>query len=166
MKTIQLRGKHSEHAAIVDDSDFQLVANRKWYGKQNGRQKTLYAVSNNPCPNGVPGGQVYMHRLILRAKSGDIADHCNGNGLDNRRINLRLGTHQQNMLNMRNLRRDKTSKFKGVSLRSDCNRWIAQGFGEPIGLFESEREAALAYDREAVRRYGDQVSTNASLGRL
>ena len=46
-------------------------------------------------------GHITMHDLIMQPPDGMVVDHINGNGLDNRRCNLRIVSHRINMLNRR-----------------------------------------------------------------
>ena len=74
-------------------------------------------------------------------------DHINGDGTDNRIINLRLATTAQNAMN-RMLRRDNTSGVKGVSWNKKSGQWLAHiGYGGKIlhlGLFDTIEEAKVA----------------------
>ncbi len=78
--------------------------------------------------------------------------------------NCRWATRTQQMRNTGKRRDAETSKFKGVSLHSQNKRWIAQiGHNRRtiyIGSFDSEIEAAEAYDQEARRLFGDYANTN------
>ena len=40
-----------------------------------------------------------MHRLIMQPSPDMVVDHINGDGLDNKRENLRIVTHGQNIRN-------------------------------------------------------------------
>lgn len=88
-----------------------------------------------------------MHREILSLGKGDsIIDHINGNGLDNRRRNLRCCTHRQNCQNRHSAR---TSIHPGVSFEKQTYMWKAQmqtnGVNKNLGRFELEEDAAEAY---------------------
>jgi hypothetical protein len=155
MKTIPLtRGK----IALVDDSDFERVAKLTWHAI-SGRH-TFYA-QHSFQKNG-KNCHVVMHRFILGVTDPSIhIDHRNGCGLDNRRCNLRFATRIEQAGNMR--KHDGTSsRFKGVSLKKGRkrNKWVAQLRPKHLGIFKSEYEAALAYDRAARERYGEFANCN------
>jgi hypothetical protein len=151
MKTIKLS---SGHEAIVDDEDFALVSGRPWSISRSGQN--LYALW------GRRSGTVSMHRLIAGAKSGQFVDHVNGNGLDNRRENLRICTRQENLWNQR--KRGVRSRFKGVHPRPGRKRWQAiitiDSKLKALGTFDTEEEAARAYDAKALELRGSFASLN------
>lgn len=136
--------------ALVDDADAERVAAYTWYRKQGAR--TTYVLTN--IGPRVPHTTLMMHRLIMDAPKGLEVDHINGDGLDNRRDNLRLCTHQENLRNAGCHKsyagRPVTSQFKGVYRRPDMKDWIASatvnGRTCRIGHFPTEGEAALAYN--------------------
>lgn len=70
-------------------------------------------------------GNRYVHRFILKAKKGESVDHINGNKLDNRKENLRICTHQQNMCNTKLSIKNKTG-IKGVHWSEERQKWSAQ----------------------------------------
>ena len=108
--------------AIVDAEDYTKVSKYKWSETKLGHRRTSYARTN------IKEGEKYrtesLHRLILglSSKDGNIVDHINGNGLDNRKINLRLSSPRENAVNVKT-RRDNTSGYKGVSFRKDRGTW-------------------------------------------
>jgi hypothetical protein len=99
-----------------------------------------------------------MHRVILGCPDILSVDHKDGDGLNNRRENLRLATQSQNMHNQRINRANKTG-FKGVSLHKVSGKWIAQiglkGKTNYLGLFASPEEAHAAYCRASDQYHGD-----------
>jgi hypothetical protein len=107
-----------------------------------------------------------MHRLVLGLPSyGELpvdVDHVNGDGLDNRRENLRLTTRSQNLANSAS--RGGTSIFKGVSLNRHTRRWKAQiSVGGPprsLGEYDTEEEAALVYNLAAFEAWGEHARLN------
>lgn len=90
-----------------------------------------------------------LHRCVLGLLPGDglEGDHINGNKLDNRRANLRVVTHAQNMQNQR-ANTGGTSRARGVSWDARRGRWFAKvqvaGVQHALGRFHTEHEAAAA----------------------
>lgn len=111
-----------------------------------------------------------MHRLLL---PGYVeVDHVDGEGLNNRRFNLRGATRRQNSYNAR-LRSGGSSRFKGVSLDAMASErgaapWRAyirvDGRQIVLGRFQTEAAAARAYDTAALEVFGEFAATNASFG--
>lgn len=132
--------------AQVDDEDLHLMINIDWSENRSKQSYTSYAHARI---NGVP---TYMHRHILGLKPGDkqYVDHINGDGLDNRRFNLRIVNQSINGLNSRN--RDKqVSKYYGVFKQKERKHFRAVIFDEQLGRvylgsYLDEIEAAKAYD--------------------
>lgn len=148
MKTIALsQGK----TAMVDDGDYDLVRDYGWYASK--KSDVYYAVAHIPG-SGKPGRKIMMHQLIAGFLE---TDHINGNGLDNRRSNLRSATGAQNRRNQK-LRRDNTSGFKGVSHTKD-GKWKAYIYLDSeqyhLGEFEMPEEAATAYGLCALAAFGE-----------
>ena len=153
MKAIQLRNGGE---ALVDDADWPKVADYQWswWEPEPGYR---YAWAN--CG----GNKAIMHRLILDAASGQQVDHINGNGLDNRRPNLRLCTVAQNQWNSRR-RADNTSGFKGVYFNIRDRKWWARirvcGKRLELGRFDSALAASRAYDEAARKYHGEFARCN------
>lgn len=151
-KTIKLQ---KGLVAIIDDCDYQRVSEKKWSAMKRGRQYRVISVPQHGEK------QVYLHRFILNAKPGQMVDHVNGDGLDNRRNNIRFCSPSQNMMN-----RGKTNKnssgYKGVSCYR--KRWQAQitkdGVRYDLGVYDTKEEAARAYDRAAINIHGSFCRTN------
>ncbi len=151
---ILLRGGEQ---ALIDKSDWDIVRGYRWWADR--RTHTIYVRSTVKS-----GGNVYLHRVILATKSSYV-DHVNRNGLDNRRVNLRLATRDQNSYNT-TTQDGCSSKFRGVSRYRDPrtkeyqNKWNARIQNDHIGLFRCEETAARAYDREASKRFGEFAVLN------
>ena len=154
------------YVALVDDDIYDEVSRYNWSACLKGRG--IYGQRGVPTKNG--RRTQYLHRLIWFLKTGERPkelDHINRNGLDNRIENLRLSNHSGNGSN-RNLRQQpKTSQYKGVSWDYVNKKWVAQIHANSkqtkLGRFKSEDEAALAYDRAALDRFGDFAYTNANM---
>lgn len=144
--------------AIVDEADYGELSKYRWTAVH--RKQTWYAARKER----VNGKSVchYMHRDIANVAEGIKVDHKDGNGLNNTRDNLRLATNQQNSFNQRS--RGGTSQYKGVYYCSDTGRWRTRikksGKVVNIGRFDSEAEAARAYDKVARELYGEFAWVN------
>jgi len=143
-----------EKVALIDDEDYELVSQYKWHVSRRGKHK-LYASTGIKA--GSKKTKVDMHRLIINAPKGQQVDHKNGNGLDNRKENLRVCTRSQNQRNRVANRTRGTSKYKGVSFDKKSNSWRAK---ISIGSFPSEEEAARAYDEVAGELFGEFAKLN------
>ncbi len=145
--------------AIVDDRDFPMVINYKWYAFQS--KQDWYAQTHIKKNN--KRTSLQMHRLITGVLSGIEIDHIDHNGLNNRRSNLRFATNQQNSFN-RKSHIGSSSKYKGVSWNNLQRKWVVQiainGKGRHIGYFANEKDAALAYNKVALRLFGNFAYLN------
>lgn len=147
--------------AIVDDQDAEL-SRHHWHATRH-PDSSWYARRNVP---GQHGKMVLLHREIAKRAGLDIdgkeVDHWDGNGLNNRRANLRVATRVQNAKNMPKPRRNK-SGFKGVSFYARDGRWQAHikadGVNHYLGRFDTPEEAAVAYEEAAKRLHGEFART-------
>lgn len=141
--------------AIVDPEDFEWLSQRRWYCNK-GYAYTTNKIGDRRYEN------IAMHRLILEAPKGVDVDHANGNPLDNRRVNIRFCTQAQNNCNQRSApkRQNKTSKFKGVCWNPRRQKWVAKLGNNIVAAFDSELEAAKAYDAAARFHYGEFAAPN------
>lgn len=138
--------------ALVDLADFLWLCEFKWRAMKVGSK--FYACRTEK------GRTVLMHRRIMDPAKGFVVDHKNENGLDNRRINLRVCTQAQNRYNSRPRR--GRSGFKGVYPQGD--KWYAvvehRGKQHYVGTFLTPVEAARARDRKAIRLFGEYAWLN------
>lgn len=145
MATIQLT---KGYVTVVDDADVETLSAHKWRALVT-TSGAVYAVSTIRLPDGREYA-LLMHRLLLGLPYGDKreGDHRNGDGLNNRRSNLRIATHRQNSNNAR-LSRANASGFKGVSWSEERGCWRAQikrdGVRYHIGNYADPEEAHEAY---------------------
>lgn len=101
-----------------------------------------------------------LHRIIFLWHNGYLPteiDHIDGDKSNNRIENLRAATRSQNQCNMPS-RKNSSSKYLGVNLK--INRWRATVSDKHIGYFDTESQAALAYNREAVKLFGEFANLN------
>jgi hypothetical protein len=118
MKDVAIIRLSKGRSTIVDKEDFEWLNQWKWLTDSKG-----YAVRHEPRQKNKVRKWIYMHRLINNTPIGSETDHLNRNKLDNRKLNLRTVTHQQNLFNL-SLARNNTSKYRGVVY---ChNKWQAQ----------------------------------------
>jgi hypothetical protein len=146
---------------IVDVDIYYRFGNFKWCVR--GNRNTFYAVRFVKIG---PGRTklVNLHRTILAAPAGLLVDHRNGDGLDNRRDNLRLATHFQNACNRHRNKSKTSSRFVGVSFKKRDNNWAARINYKrktiSLGRFNSELDAARAYDNAARKYHGEFARLN------
>ncbi len=161
MKIIPLtRGK----IAIVNNSDFKWLSKRKWHAVR-------------PTPTGIErwyavrvvgpkGRKLYMHKAIV-ARMGlppqRLCDHKDGDGLNNRRTNLRPCSAAQNVQNKRK-QRGASSQFKGVNWDRKNKKWLVRLNHNRkccfSGRFRNEKSAAKAYDAAAKKFFGQFAKLN------
>jgi len=157
-KTIILSG--GRYQATVDDSDFHLLSDFGW--NPIVRPNTVYAMRS--FRDGELKGSIFMHRQIMKCPDDMLVDHVNGNGLDNRRCNLRIATSHQNQLNRKNTK--NRVGFKGVYWDKHRKAFIVRVCNKNLGRFLDPIEAAMVYDAELLKMGGDFAKTNLALGLL
>lgn len=144
--------------AIVDESDVERVAEYSWCAIPH--RRTWYADAR------IRGKGVRMHRFILGEFAPAIVDHINGDGLDNRRNNMRSATPAQSQANRRHTKRGIGS-FRGVTPSPTAGKWVAQISIDDknvyLGTFSTVTEAAVAYDCAAIAARGDYAIVNFPL---
>jgi AP2 domain/HNH endonuclease len=155
------------YVAIVDDEDYVGLMQFKWHAQVDQRGRLVYAHRWDRKADG-RRENVSMHRQILGLGPREMADHVNGNGLDNRRENLRACTNQQNQRNREKVRTSingrPSSPYKGVRWNPNRNRWVGEikvdGRSVFLGHHRSEEDAARAYDAAALQHFGDFARLN------
>ena len=144
--------------ALVDAENYDFLITKNWYAWDN-RRGGFYARHSI-----IGGEKIYMHRLIMDASKGIYIDHINGNGLDNRRCNLRICTNAENHRNSKKYSSGFYSKYKGVTWSKRQKTWKAQIKADyknkNLGCFDSEIKAALAYNEAALKYHGEFARLN------
>lgn len=148
--------------ALIDAEDAERVNQFKWtaHVKKNRKKQSFYARRS------IWGKEkqvtIWLHRFIMNAPKDLQVDHINGNGLDNRKINLRLATNSQNHCNIP--RENNWTGFRGVGRHRGSSKFYARikknGKQNDLGVFETAEEAAHAYDKKAVEIHGDFATLN------
>lgn len=146
--------------ALVDDADFEVVSRWNWSALR-AKGGLWYATRGRMSEEQIDRvAPVLLHRYLLQAEPTENVDHRDGNGLNNRRENLRKASNSQNGMNMK-ARVGGSSKFKGVWRPT---RWRAEIRVDyttiRLGSFRTEEEAARAYDDAARRLFGEFARVN------
>lgn len=145
------------HVAIFDAADIGIVADRKWYAVMD--RNKVYAATKTGSDN---HSTLLMHRLIMNCRRGIMIDHRDGDGLNNRRSNLREADHSQNGRNQ-GPGNQNTSGFKGVSFIKRSSRWKAAitvyKKRHYLGSFKTPEEAYAAYCSACVAMHGEFART-------
>lgn len=147
--------------AIVDDDDFERANDMYWWAFKH--RNTWYAIGSILCSDSLI--DIKLHRFILNVSDPSILiDHENGNGLDCRKVNLRIVTNIQNCMNQRKANGLFTSKYKGVSFHKRTNKFLCRirvnGSLIHLGYFISEDVAAEIYDKNAIKYFGEFARLN------
>ncbi len=134
------------YEAIIDSADAATVERYNWHAKADGR--CVYAIRHAACSVDGKKTTISLHRSIMGEAEGLVVDHINGDGLDNRRTNLRWATRQQNTMN-RFAKTKNITGFKGVRRANRSVRWTAvigmNGKSHYLGAFDTPEDAYAAY---------------------
>ena len=150
------------YVAIVDNGDYTKINKFKWHVLKS-KNGVRYATTKIKI-NGIKTS-IRMHRIIMGLESFDArqVDHINHDGLDNRKENLRICSKQQNNMNRRP-NRNRTSKYKGLTLQKTTGKWIARisidGKYMNLGTYRREDVAAVKYNEAALKYYGEFARLN------
>lgn len=156
--------------AQIDECDCDLISKYTWHSATS-KRSSPYANTRIFYNDGSSKSYITsMHRLIMGCTFGDgrFVDHIDGNGLNNKRDNLRFVTRSQNAVNRKN-KTNKISKYFGVSSvirgrKTKVKYWTAsvRFMGQMVfhGYYKSENDAALAFNEEVVKYYGNFAKLN------
>lgn len=157
--------------AVVDDEDYEKVKDYNW--QITYRSSNFYVFAHHRHGKKGSCGRrkrvtYYLHRLImgLEKDSKLVVDHINGDGLDNRKQNLRVCTIAENARNSRRKQKG-TSKYRGVYY----DKWTKadkpfkasisiNNKTTHIGRFKTAKAAALAYNKAALKHHGEFAYQN------
>ena len=103
---------------FFDLEDYDLIKNYKWSQKTDGIYSYIISYTSD-------NHMIRLHRLIMNCKDNtkDV-DHINHNVLDNRKQNLRICNHYENIVASKTYI-NNTSGRKGVYWDKSRNKWMA-----------------------------------------
>lgn len=135
--------------AIVDDEDYDYLMQFSWQYDPKGYAQRGRLISEQRRKG--RKGTILMHRQIMGFdKPRPGVDHINGNGLDNRKVNLRPANQSLNNANRKVLSTNK-SGYRGVSFHTRRGKWQANLSGRYLGLFDDPKEAYEVYKRAKLK---------------
>jgi AP2 domain len=148
---------------LIDDEDRELLSKVPWRVSHRPNSGTGYAICVFYSPKRLGEKKrkqnfFYLHRVLMGVSKRDVdVDHINGNGLDNRKANLRIANASKNGMNRSRPNKNNLSGYRGISL--DKRTWFARLVVNRkcinLGRFKTKEEAARAYDRGARKYFGE-----------
>lgn len=138
--------------ALVDDEDFERVNQHKWFLQSRGYAARM---KNRKM--------ILMHRFIMNTPVGMETDHKDRVRLNNQKHNLRTCTTAENSHNTV-AHAKGSSGYKGVCKCPTTGQWMCRiktgGKSVWLGRFDKKEDAALRYNKEAVRLHGEFAYQN------
>lgn len=152
------RGKY----AIVDPEDYPRFAKYKWHLAKSPTGSYAVRWQRNPVNN--TRKRIWMHRQVIHIPDNLLCDHINGSSLENRKVNLRPATVSQNLCNRKKRKSKTRSIYKGLEWDKTQRKWKARiqinNRKIYLGSFNSETDAAHAYDRAAKKYHREFANLN------
>jgi hypothetical protein len=157
------------YSVLIDEADVDIVSRYKWYAvaPDKGCPECFYALAKPYKREEGRQPTLWMHRLIMGAVKGKQVDHINRNGMDNRRINLRICSQSQNNANSRCC---SNSGYRGVlktpygTFRASITSGARIGSrSKNLGTYKNAEDAARAYDIGAYEAFGEFATLNFPL---
>lgn len=155
--------------AIIDEEDWERVNQYKWYAKR-GTQTWYAARTESKRVNKIRDKTIRLHQFLMNCPRDKEVDHINGDGLDCRKKNMRICTRLENGKNQR-MPKNNTIGYKGIG--NEGNKyipWVAQIFANgrlyKSRGFKTIKEAAIEYDRLALKYHGEFARLNFPLTKI
>jgi len=144
--------------AQVDDDDYEYLNQWKWYALKS---RSTYYAKRHYMIGVQKQATISMHRLIMNTPNDMQVDHIDHNGLNNQKSNLRNCTPSQNHMNKKP---QGESKYLGVSFHKVVGKFVSLINVNKkrlcLGYYESEEDAARAYDKAAIEYFGEFANLN------
>lgn len=158
--------RNSDSIGFIDAEDYELIANHRWSVTVDPLNGVPYAYTNviideENYKRKMDG----LHRFILKEYEDEviIVDHIDGNGLDNRKSNLRARTQSENNMNKK-IQSNNTSGFAGVSWHKKQRMWTSfirmNGESILLGSFYYMRNALKARIEAEEEYFGEHAFYN------
>ena len=129
---------------LIDIEDLPKIKKYYWGVKPDGNNKTKFYIQST-----LKGKRIHLHRHILGLNKFTLdsyVDHINGNTLDNRKQNLRVCTHKENLQNLKLSKRNKCG-IRHISWCNSQQRWRVLVKGMYLGSFKTVEEAKQVLDK-------------------
>lgn len=143
--------------ALVDDVDYDFLMQWKWCFLSD-KKEGGYAIRKGKTSH------ILMHRIVNKTPLSFETDHRDGNKLNNQKDNLRNCSKSQNNGNRKRYNKKRIGKYKGVYWIEKIKKWKAKlsiNYKEiHIGYFDREEDAALAYNFESMKYFGEYSRQN------
>lgn len=161
MKTIII---NNGQLISVEDDDFERLSMFTWY-QYNGSH--VYRCEKSKSGVLTNSGNVRTEHISVANEifgtRGKKYDHKDLNPLNNLRDNIRPATSGQNGMNRRKFMNGH-SQYKGPSFYKAKGKWISQimkdGKNYWLGYFDTDIDAAKAYDKKAIELFGEFANLN------
>ena len=148
-----------EYTFLIDAEDLPILGPYTWGIWRNGDESNLYVVRHLREPKRL----MLLHREVSRAPRGMTVDHIDGNGLNNRRHNLRICTIQQNRMNVHHRKKKSATGYRGVYQAENGKFFAIISLGNIrhyLGRFGNAEDAARAWDARAYAERGEYTQLN------
>lgn len=148
--------------ALVDEEYFEKINKFKWYAWNYNKKNGFYALRNILINN--KRSTISMHKEIMGSSNNLCIDHINGNGLDNRKSNLRFCTRQQNQFNRKYHNKNNKLKTKGIIWDKQRKKFRAEiKFNRKLiylGRYNTLPEARQARKTAELKHFGEFAERN------
>ena len=162
---------------MFDDEDYELLSKYHWCISDTSNRSHRVAVGYLSSIKRAGQPLVLMHRLITDAPKGSVVDHINHVSTDNRKVNLRVCSQQSNSFNRVEWKPGAitSSRYKGVRnkgyeagrKRKPWQAYIKHDYRQIfLGYYETEDEAAAAYNCKALELFGEYAFLNLTGGQM